>query len=346
MKKPLKITIIVLAVILALILLLIGTIALLNNIGKSQFHKNDANITNSNVVENEEGILYKGKKYKLCSDIVSFLLIGVDKENLGDNLGIGQNGQADTLLVGSVNTKTNQVSVIPISRETLVDVNQYTTNGVYSGVSKKQICLAFNYGKDIQQCSENILLSVSRALYGINISSYITMDLKALEKLSDSIGTISVPVNEDYYDSSTRTTHKAGSTIKIKGKSAVNYIHWRTENVDANNYRMERQKNFIKAFMNKAAGEISNDFSKVITYYNLMSPFVSTNITLSQTTYLATNCIRMNLGDAIQFKSIPGETFLRDGYSAFIPNEEALTDIIIETFYEEIPQEKPQTASK
>ena len=61
MKKPLKITIIALAVILALIILLIGTIALLNNIGKSQFHKNDANITNSNVVENEEGILYKGK---------------------------------------------------------------------------------------------------------------------------------------------------------------------------------------------------------------------------------------------------------------------------------------------
>ncbi len=342
MSKPLKITIIIVAALLAIVLLLIGTVALLNGIGKSQFHKNDANIANSNVTGDEKGISYKDKKYQLNGDVLSFLLIGVDKGSLDDDFGIGLNGQADTLLVSAVNTQTKQVSIIPISRETLVDVNQYTTSGEFSGVSKKQICLAFNYGKDIKECSENILLSVSRALYGINISSYITMDLAALEKLSNSVGSINVLVNENYYDSITGITHKTGSTISVKGESAVDYIHWRTNNVDANNYRMERQKIFITAFMNKAANQISNDFSKIITYYNLMQPYISTNITLSQTTYLATNCIRMNLGDSIQFKSIPGETFLRDGYSAFTPNEEALTDIIIETFYEEIHEPSNQ----
>ncbi|MBO4693289.1 MAG: LCP family protein [Clostridia bacterium] len=338
MSKWLKVTIIAVSSILALILALIGTVAILNHRGKFEFHKNDANITNSSVTTEEDGIVYKKSKYRLNPDVISFLLIGVDKGELKSDYSIGLNGQADTLLVGAVNTKTKSMSIIPISRETLVDVNHYSTSGEYVGVVNEQICLAYNYGKDIKQCSRNVLLSVSRALYGINISSYITMDLTALEKLSNSVGYIEVAVNEDYYDADSRTRYKAGQTIKVKGKSAVYYIHWRTDDVNANNFRMERQKNFITAFMNKAGNEISTDYSKIITYYNLMQPYVSTNISLSQTTYLATNCMRMNLGDAIEFESIPGETFIKDGYSAFTPDEDALTDIVIRTFYEKIPE--------
>lgn len=345
MKKWLKITIISVSSVLALVLALVGTFIVLNRIGESQFHKNDINITNSNITEEDDKIIYKGSKYQLNPDVVSFLLIGVDKDNLNANSGIGMNGQADTLLVGAVDTKAKSVSVIPISRETLVDVDQYSTSGEYVGVSKKQICLAYDYGKDIKQSSENVLLSVSRALYGINISSYITMDLAALEKLSNSVGWIEVLVNENYYDSSSGIKYTAGKTIKVKGRSAVNYIHWRTDDVDANNYRMERQKSFVTAFMNKAGNQISEDFSKIITYYNLMQPYVSTNITLSQITYLANNCLRMNLGDAIEFKSIPGETFMRDGYSAFTPDDEALTEIIIETFYKKVPEKAKSTSS-
>lgn len=346
MKKGLKIAIIVVSSLLALILAALAAFLVLNNMGKLQFHKNDTNITNSIIEEDEEGIIYKGSKYKLSSDVVSFLLIGIDKGSLNDNLGIGLNGQADTLLVGAVNTKTKSISVIPISRETLVDVNRYNTSGEYTGVSNEQICLAFAYGNDIKQSSDNVLLSVSRVLYGINISSYITMDLAALEKLSNSVGSIDVYVNEDYYDADFGARYKAGQTIKVRGKSAVNYIHWRTDAVDANNYRMQRQKSFITSFMNKVSNEISKDFSKVITYYNLMQPYVSTNISLSQTTYLATNCMSMNLGDAIDFKNIPGETFNKDGYSAFVPDEKALTEIVIETFYEKIPEKSEEVSSK
>ena len=71
----------------------------------------------------------------------------------------------------------------------------------------------------------------------------------------------------------------------------------------------------------------------------MMGPYISTNIALSQTIYLATNCLKMNLGDSIQFKSIPGETFIKDGYSAFTPDDDTLTNIVIETFYKKVPIE-------
>ena len=142
MKKPLKITIITVSIVLGLIIALISAFFILSGVGKSQFHKNDRNIKNNSVIEEEYGVLYKEKKYELDKDVVSFLLIGVDKGSLDNSLGVGINGQADTLLVISINTKSRDVTVIPISRETLVDVNNYTTAGKYVGVEKKQICLA------------------------------------------------------------------------------------------------------------------------------------------------------------------------------------------------------------
>ena len=338
MKKPLKITVITVSVILAIAIVLLSAFLILNSMGKAQFHKNDKDIKNDSVTEDEYGILYKKNRYELNPDVVSFLLIGVDKDDVNTNSISGVNGQADTLLVVAINTKTKSVSIIPISRETLVDVDMYNISGGYVGVAKKQICLAYAYGKDNAQSSENVLLSVSRALYGINISSYITMDLAALEKISNEVGYTEVYVNENYYDPDFKTNYKAGQTIKVKGKSAVNYIHWRTDDVDANNYRMERQKSFITAFANKVSNQISKNFARVITYYNMMSPYVWTNISLSQTTYLAANCLKLNLGDSLNFKKIPGETFKRSGYSAFEPDEEALTEIIIETFYKKIPK--------
>ncbi|MBO4433147.1 MAG: LCP family protein [Clostridia bacterium] len=342
MKKPLKITLITVSIILALIIIAVTTFTILNSMGRLQFHKNDRNIKNNSVTEEEYGILYKGNKYALDNDVISFLLIGVDKSSLDSSLGIGINGQADTLMVVAINTKSRDVTVIPISRETLVDVNNYNTAGKYVGVEKKQICLAFAYGKTTEESSENVLRSVSRALYGINVSSYITMDLNALEKISNAVGSIDVYVNEDYYDPDSRIYYKAGRTISVKGINAVNYIHWRTDNVDANNYRMERQKSFMTAFVNKTSNEISEDYSKVITYYNLMAPYVSTNITLSQATYLVNSCIKLNLGDSLDFESIPGTSFVRSGYSAFTPNEETLTDIIVKTFYKKIVEQKTE----
>ena len=338
MKKPLKITVITVSVILALVIAAVSAFLIMSNMGKLQFHKNDRNINNENVTEDEYGILYKNQKYELNPDVISFLLIGVDKGDINKNLGVGINGQADTLMVVAINTKSKGVTIIPISRETLVDVDTYNTSGRYVRVQNKQVCLAFAYGKDTEESSRNVLRSVSRVLYGINISSYITMDLDALEKISNAVGYIDVYVNEDYYDPVSRTYFKAGKTISVKGRSAVNYIHWRTDDVDANNYRMERQKSFLTAFLNKTSNEISNDFSKVITYYNMMSPYVSTNISLSQATYLASSCLRLNLGDAMDFRGIPGETFRKDGFSAFKPDDDKLTDIVVETFYQKIPE--------
>ena len=336
MKKSVKIPLICISIIIIIAIIIISVFAVFIHIGKNQFHKNDTNIISENILEEDGAIVYKANKYRLNKNIISFLLIGIDKKGVNNDYTIGANGQADTILVCTLDTVSGAATIIPISRETLVDVNRYTTSGDFAGVINEQICLAYAYGKDVKQCSENVLLSVSRVLYGINIGSYITMDLDALEKISNAVGSVQVIVNEDYTDNGTGNKYKPGDKIYVKGKSAVKYIHWRSDNILANNYRMARQLNFIKAFINKAGNTISKDSSKILTFYNILKPYVYTDISITQATYLATTFLKGNMGDSIQYKIINGDIDLKDGYSAFTPDEETLTEIIIDTFYQKI----------
>ena len=102
MSKGKKITIIVLSVLLALILALLGTLFALTHVGKSQFHKGDTHISTDAVnIEDENTITYNGKKYTFNKNIVSVLVMGIDRDNVNNNYGSGNNGQADVIFVAT-----------------------------------------------------------------------------------------------------------------------------------------------------------------------------------------------------------------------------------------------------
>ena len=332
MAKWKKITLIVLAVLLAIILLLVGTFFILSLIGKSQFHKQDTHIVAPNVViEDENTISYKDIKYTLNKNVISILVIGVDRDNLDEDLGVGNNGQADVIFVATIDTKTKKTNIIPISREAMVDVNQYATNGKYTGVKREQLCLAYAYGSTPEQCSENVMVSVRRLLYGINISSYVTIEMEGLEKLTDLVDGVELTSLEDL--SSKKLTVSKGQKIKLNGKDARVYITYRDEDIEANARRMERQKQFLSALLNKTGNSVVNNFSNLTKYYNDLSPYFSTNVTFAQITYLAQNCLSLNFGDALNYKTIEGNLVQGEKWVEFYANEESTIETLIDIFY-------------
>ena len=134
MKKSKKTTLIIIGSILALVLILVSTFFIMTAIGKHQFHKDDAHISAETIeVEDESTINYNGSKYTLNKNVVSILVMGIDRNNIDKNLGSGKNGQADVIFVATIDTKTKRACIIPISRETMVDVNLYTENGNFAG---------------------------------------------------------------------------------------------------------------------------------------------------------------------------------------------------------------------
>lgn len=332
MKKWQKITLIVLSVLVAIILLLVGAFFVLSQIGKKQFHKQDTHITVEDVtVEDEDTIEYNGKKYVLNKNVISILVIGVDRNNINEDLGSGNNGQADVIFVATIDTKTKKTHVIPLSRETMTDINVYTTDGKFVGTNNEQLCLAYAYGSTPEQCSENVMTSVKRILYGINISSYVTIDMDGVEELTNLIGGVELNCIEDI--KTKRLTATKGDQLTLNGTQAMAYIQYREDDIEANSRRMQRQKQFLSKLLNKTGNSILNEFSNLSKYYNSLSPYFSTNVSFAQITYLAQNCLSLNLGDGINYKNIEGTLNMGEKWVEFNADKNSVIQTILDVFY-------------
>ena len=336
MEKNKKIIVIVISIILAIILLLLSAFWIITAIGKHQFHKDDTNISADLVeIEDESTITYDGKKYILNKNIVSVLVMGIDRDNVNQNLGNGNNGQADVIFVATIDTKTKKACIIPISRETMVDVNLYTGDGKYAGTQKEQLCLAYAYGNTAEESSKNVMTSVKRLLCGINISSYVTIEMDGVSKLTDMVGGVQVTCLEDIVNK--KVQFYKGNKITLNGTNAMTYIQSRGEDLEANARRMQRQKQFLSALMNKTGNAVLSNFSNLAKYYNTLSPYFSTNVSFAQITYLAQNCLTMNFGDALDYKTIDGTLTQGEDWVEFTANEESVLQAVIDVFY--IPNE-------
>ena len=95
---------------------------------------------------------------------------------------------------------------------------------------------------------------------------------------------------------------------------------------------MARQKQFLSALVSKTGNRIMSDFTRVASYYNTMQPYISTNISLAQVTYLASSCITSDLGSRIEYRTVPG-TMKQGEFAEFNTDEKALLQIIMDVFY-------------
>lgn len=334
MNKKKKTVIVILCIILALILTLVSTFFILTYIGKRQFHKDDTNISaNSVVTEDDETITYNGKNYRLNKNIVSVLVLGIDRDNINKNLGSGNNGQADVIFVATIDTKTKKTCIIPISRETMTDVDVYTENGEFAQTEKEQLCLAYAYGNTADECSKNTLKSVKRFLYGINVNSYVAIEMNGISKLTDMLGGIEVTALEDV--PSKTADIKSNKKVLLKGNSALDYIRHRDDDIEANNRRMLRQKQFLSALLTASGNAVMQDFSNLAKYYNTLSPYFSTDVSFPQITYLASHCLTMNFGDTLNYKTIEGTLTQGDTWVEFNADENSVLETVIDVFYVE-----------
>lgn len=326
MNKKKKVILIILCILLSLVIIATASFFTLQYLGKKNLHKDDKNITATGVTVEDDIVSYNGKNYKLNPDVVSILIMGVDKEDISDNKGYGKNGQADCIFVAAVNTKTKSIKMIPLSREIMVDVDTFSKGGIFKGVEHEQLCLAYAYGNTPEKSCENVMTSVSRVLYGINVSYYAAVDMKGLRKFTTTIGGVDVKSNENI------GKFKAGENVTVAGDSALSFIRSRGEDLEANNRRMERQKMFLKGLVSKTANLVSEKFTRLATYYSTMSPYTTTNMSLSELTYLATGVLSRNLGSNIEYKTVTGTMNLGE-HAEFTVDEATMLPIIFDCFY-------------
>lgn len=337
-----KIGIIILCVMIIMLTTVVGAFYYMRAQGEKalQTEKVEVEVTAPEEVEaevEEEGkyVVYNGKRYCYNENVINILCMGLDRSlNETSEENIGANGQADVLVLAALDSETGRLSLINVSRETMVDVKKYNVNGQYLGTEEMQICLSYAYGDGKETSCLNTMDSVSRLMYGTPIHAYAAIDLDSISVLNDAVGGVTLTLMEDFsrWDSSM----VKGATIKLNGRQAHKYVRSRdVYNLESNNLRMNRQKQYLMAFLQTALAATKEDINVPLTLYQTASDYMVTDIGTSEVTYLVSLVLKHGIS-ATEMKTVPGEVTQGEVHAEFIPDDQGLYELMIDVFYKEV----------
>ena len=333
-RKPL---IIVLISLLCIIAIIVATLFTMQLIGKNKLVNNQdvvIELPEDLIASEEDGktIIYKGETYEFNENVTSILCMGIDKTEISDS-SFGANGQADSVFILTIDTKTGETNIIPINRDTIVDSYIYSESGEFIKTEKQQICLVYANGDGKEISCNNMVKSVSSMLYGMPINSYMAIDLNAIGVLTEAVGGITV-VSPETFSSRTKNFYE-GKEITLDDKySATAFVQYRDKTkLDSNEKRIARQKIFLSAFANKSIAKTKENIAFPLNLYNLVSDYNQNNIDASKITYLTSCVMKQGANISTNFLTINGETKQGDIYAEFYPDKESLLDLVVKVYY-------------
>ena len=334
-------------VLLCLILFAVIAFGVLRALGKSGIRKNisgEAPVLES-TESTEEGwqdgwIRYNGQIYAYNEDIMTFLVMGVDNDDVVKKAKDGlSGGQADAMFLAVMNPHDKSVSIIAINRNAMALVDVYDEDGVYMGQYTKQITLQHGYGDGMELSCERSVAAVSRLFYNLPISGYAAINMGAIPALNDAVGGVQVTVLDDViYPEYDMDLHQ-GDEVTLTGHQAYWYVRGRNENVfNSSSLRLERQKQFLTTFIAQAKNKAVTNPSIAVDLYNTISKYMVTDIDITKFIYLASEALGYNF-DIDHLYTMQGETLMGDKYEEFYVDDDALYQLIIDVFYEPVESE-------
>ena len=106
------------------------------------------------------------------NEVTNYLVIGVDKEDVTQVTGHQHGGQADFLVVLSIDRIRRSITPLMLDRDTMVEMQTYGVFGHPSGTRVMQLCLAQAYSGVNIPGSVNTVETVEKLLQGIDIHHY------------------------------------------------------------------------------------------------------------------------------------------------------------------------------
>jgi LCP family protein required for cell wall assembly len=163
-------------------------------------------------------------------EAVNYLLLGTDTGELGRDY----KGRTDTLMVLTINPKTNQSRITSIPRDTMVN---------YQGSTIK-INAAYAYG------SAGTAVSTVQDLLGIELTGYALINMGGLSTMVDAVGGVDVvsPLSFTYEG----TTFVEGQSYHMDGATALKFSRMRYDDPRGDYGRQERQQLIIQGVVAKS----------------------------------------------------------------------------------------------
>jgi LCP family protein required for cell wall assembly len=287
---------------------------------------------------NDNIVSFEGKKYAYNSDLYTVLFMGLDSRGMVWNSqyeNVKSCGvQSDTMVLFILNLKNRSFKVLPINRDTITTLDIFDYSGKPSGTGRGQITLQYAYASGGQQSCEYASKAVSNLLYGVKVDRYVALSLDSISKLNDQIGGISLECIEDVHE----TDFKKGDKLNLHGEDAEKYVRNRIhDSSGGNNLRMERQKQYFRAYVAKYLKCMKKDISLPLQTYDLLKDDMNTNIKPTELVKLIGTFKHADFGGDI-YLTEPGELKFNEATShdEFYVDDKALYKLVLDEFYTEV----------
>lgn len=286
----------------------------------------------------EGWVKYNGQVYAYNEDILTFLIMGIDKTKDVKEVAEGTNGgQADALFLVVLNPHDDSLSVIGINRNTMTDVSVYDNNGSFVNTVKAQIAVQHGFGNGVEESCEYQVNAVQHLFYEMPVHGYAAINMSAIGPLTDMVGGVDVVALEDI-KSGNSTVIKEGEEVHLEGDLAFAYIHNRdTKEFGSADHRLERQKQFITTYLQKVKQKTKEDIGFPISVYQSIAPQTVTSLTVDEMTYLVSIAKDYSFNENYLY-TLKGETKQGDVFEEFYVDETDLFELILKVFYEPVEQ--------
>lgn len=222
----------------------------------------------------------------------SILLLGTDTGDLGRT----DKGRTDTMIVMTVNPKTEKITMTSIPRDACVTIsgsdNQYD-----------KINSAYTYG------GIKLAVKTVKKTLNIPINFYMLVNMGGLTKVVDDLGGVTVtPPLTFSYDGVSVTK---GKKVTLNGTQALSYARMRDDDPEGDYGRQKRQKQIISAIIKKAMSVSS------LTKYNKTLKSIQDNLktNLSYDDLMLIETYYKNTGKNIKSYVLQGEDATLGGLS-------------------------------
>lgn len=263
-------------------------------------------------------------------DLTHILLMGVDWEDMQQNPSLRYRGQADFLLLLTIDQKNKTVSTLQIDRDTMADMRIYGIFGDYAGTRKQQICLSHAYGNTEKESCKNVVWAVSRLLGCIPIESYVSLDMGSITALNDALGGITVTLEEDFSHLDPAMTQ--GTTLTLHGQQAEYFVRARMGvGAGTNASRMQRQRVFMQAVADRITAEMAQNVDFVAALFDQLSGHMVTNIDRG---WIIDKAYASSAYQRLENRTLAGRHRNgSDGFMEFWADEDALGSYLTDTFF-------------
>ena len=190
-------------------------------------------------------------------NVINVLLIGLDEKK-----GLKKGGRSDTMMLVSLNRKTEQISMVSFFRDSWVYFMAPNGKEYYSKMNG-----SYFYGG--AECTVETIESV----FKVEIDHYVTVDFSSFEHLVDAVGGVRVDVKEYEARNMKREWNldcPVGENVLLNGQQALYFARQRHSDADGDVSRTRRQRQVITAFIDSCKGasfnQLKNALNKVFKY--------------------------------------------------------------------------------